>query len=167
MIYAYPTEGVWGLGCLPDSEECVKKICFLKKRALDKGLILVSGDFSHFEPYLSHLSKDLIEKARSKWPGPHTWLVPANENVPSWIKGNSEYVALRQSIHPSIIKLSKKLNSVVTSTSANISSESPAKNAEEVKNLFGEEVSILDGKLGGEDTPTPIQNLITDEWIRN
>ena len=41
------------------------------------------------------------------------------------------------------------MNSVVTSTSANISSESPAKNAEEVKNLFGEEVSILDGKLGG------------------
>ena len=113
------------------------------------------------------MSEDLIEKARSKWPGAHTWLVPANENVPSWIKGNSEYVALRQSIHPSIIKLSKKLNSVVTSTSANISSESPAKNAEEVKNLFGEEVSILDGKLGGEDKPTPIQNLITDEWIRN
>jgi L-threonylcarbamoyladenylate synthase len=56
---------------------------------------------------------------------------------------------------------------VITSTSANISSESPAKNAEEVKNLFGEEVSILDGKLGGEDKPTPIQNLITDEWIRN
>jgi len=26
MIYAYPTEGVWGLGCLPDSEEDVKKI---------------------------------------------------------------------------------------------------------------------------------------------
>ena len=26
MIYAYPTEGVWGLGCLPNSEEDVKKI---------------------------------------------------------------------------------------------------------------------------------------------
>ena len=30
MIYAYPTEGVWGLGCLPDSEKDVKKIFFLK-----------------------------------------------------------------------------------------------------------------------------------------
>ena len=49
MIYAYPTEGVWGLGCLPDSEEDVKKICFLKQRTLDKGLILVSGHFSHFD----------------------------------------------------------------------------------------------------------------------
>ena len=47
MIYAYPTEGVWGLGCLPNSEEDVKKICFLKQRTLDKGLILVSGPVSY------------------------------------------------------------------------------------------------------------------------
>jgi hypothetical protein len=43
----------------------------------------------------------------------------------------------------------------------------PAKNADEVRNLFGDEVSILEGELGGADKPTPIQNLITDEWIRN
>ena len=167
MIYAYPTEGVWGLGCLPNSEEDVKKICFLKQRTLDKGLILVSGHFSHFDAYLSHLSEDLINKTKSKWPGAHTWLVPANDNVPSWIKGDSNFVALRQSVHPSIIELSEKLNSVITSTSANISSEPPAKNADEVRNLFGDEVSILEGELGGADKPTPIQNLITDEWIRN
>ena len=53
MIYAYPTEGVWGLGCIPESEEDVKKICFLKKRTLDKGFILVSGNFLHFEKYIS------------------------------------------------------------------------------------------------------------------
>ena len=151
----------------PESEEDVKKICLLKRRKLDKGLILVSGNFSHFDAYLSHLSEDLIYKTKSKWPGAHTWLVPANDNVPSWIKGDSDFVALRQSVHPSIIELSKKLNSVITSTSANISSEPPAKNAEEVRNLFGDEVSILEGELGGADKPTPIQNLITDEWIRN
>ena len=60
MIYAYPTEGVWGLGCLPNSEEDVKKICFLKQRTLDKGLILVSGHFSHFDPYLSHLPEEYM-----------------------------------------------------------------------------------------------------------
>mgnify|MGYP006252268483 FL=1 len=75
MIYAYPTEGVWGLGCLPDSEEDVKKICLLKQRKLDKGLILVSGNFSHFDAYLSHLSEDLINKTKSKWPGAHTCLL--------------------------------------------------------------------------------------------
>ena len=154
MIYAYPTEGVWGLGCLPDSEEDVKKIFFLKQRTLDKGLILVSGHFAHFDPYLSHLSVDLIKKIKTKWPGAHTWLIPANDNVPSWIKGDSDFVALRQSIHPSIIELSEKLNSVITSTSANISSEPPAKNADEVRNLFGDEVSILELSLIHISEPT-------------
>tara|TARA_Y100000817_G_scaffold300246_1_gene279126 strand:+ start:838 stop:1341 length:504 start_codon:yes stop_codon:yes gene_type:complete len=167
MIYAYPTEGVWGLGCIPESEEDVKKICFLKKRTLDKGLILVSGNFLHFEKYLSHLSPDLIEKAQTKWPGAHTWLVPANKYVPLWIKGTSDLVALRQSSHPSIVELSARLGCAITSTSANISSEPPAKNPQEIKNLFGDAVSIIEGKLGGADKPTPIQNLITDEWIRN
>jgi L-threonylcarbamoyladenylate synthase len=32
-IFAYPTEGVWGLGCNPFSEKAVKKLINLKKKA--------------------------------------------------------------------------------------------------------------------------------------
>ena len=42
MIYAYPCEGVYGLGCDPDSKKDVFKLCELKKRSIDKGLILIS-----------------------------------------------------------------------------------------------------------------------------
>ena len=49
MIYAYPCEGVYGLGCDPDSKKDVFKLCELKKRSIDKGLILISGVFEHFE----------------------------------------------------------------------------------------------------------------------
>ena len=52
MIYAYPCEGVYGLGCDPDSKKDVYKLCELKKRSVDKGLILISGDFEHFEKYV-------------------------------------------------------------------------------------------------------------------
>ena len=49
MIYAYPCEGVYGLGCDPDSKKDVFKLCELKKRSIDKGLILISGVFEHFD----------------------------------------------------------------------------------------------------------------------
>ena len=52
MIYAYPCEGVYGLGCDPDSKKDVFKLCELKKRSIDKGLILISGVFEHFEKYI-------------------------------------------------------------------------------------------------------------------
>ena len=31
-IIAFPTDTVWGIGCLPDNEEAVKKIYSLKNR---------------------------------------------------------------------------------------------------------------------------------------
>ena len=119
MIYAYPCEGVYGLGCDPDSKKDVFKLCELKKRSIDKGLILISGVFEHFEKYINHLDKEDIDKLKRPWPGPHTWLVRANENVPEWIKGNSDLVALRHSSHPEVIKLTEKIGKVLTSTSAN------------------------------------------------
>ena len=56
MIYAYPCEGVYGLGCDPDSKKDVFKLCELKKRSIDKGLILISGVFEHFEKYINPVS---------------------------------------------------------------------------------------------------------------
>lgn len=41
QIFAYPTEGVWGLGCNPFSEKAVKKLIALKKRPENKGIIVL------------------------------------------------------------------------------------------------------------------------------
>lgn len=36
-LIAYPTEGVWGLGCDPRSEAAVLRLLALKQRGVDKG----------------------------------------------------------------------------------------------------------------------------------
>jgi len=38
-VIAYPTEGVFGLGCDPDRHEAVLRILALKQRAVTAGLI--------------------------------------------------------------------------------------------------------------------------------
>ena len=43
QIFAYPTEGVWGIGCNPFSEKAVKKLILLKKRPKNKGIIILGG----------------------------------------------------------------------------------------------------------------------------
>ena len=166
MIYAYPCEGLFGLGCDPLSKKDVIELCNLKKRSLDKGLILISGTFDHFEPYINHLNSMELKKLKSKWPGPHTWLVRANQNVPDWIKGDSNFVALRQSAHLSVVELTNQFGGVITSTSANVSEDAPAKTSEEVFKIFGHKVKIIQGEIGTLESATPIQNLETGEWIR-
>ena len=166
MIFAYPCEGVFGLGCDPYSKKDVEFLCSLKKRDISKGLILVSGNFDHFKPFINNLNRTELKKMRSAWPGPHTWLVNANQNVPDWIKGNSSLVALRQSDHSIIKALTAEFGGVITSTSANISNEPAAKTSAEVKKIFGNKVKIIPGEIGELEGPTPIRNLHTLEWVR-
>ena len=52
-VIAYPTEGVWGLGCDPQNEEAVNKLLKLKKRPISKGLILVGSNLGQMNPYIN------------------------------------------------------------------------------------------------------------------
>ena len=44
-VIAYPTEGVFGVGCDPDNDEAINKLLDVKKRAVEKGLILVDTKY--------------------------------------------------------------------------------------------------------------------------
>lgn len=41
-MIAYPTEAVWGLGCDPWDQQAVERILELKRRPVEKGVILVA-----------------------------------------------------------------------------------------------------------------------------
>ena len=51
-VIAYPTEAVYGLGCLPWSRDAVERILHLKRRARSRGLILIAASFEQIEPLI-------------------------------------------------------------------------------------------------------------------
>ena len=55
-VIAYPTEAVFGLGCLPLIQDSVYRILQLKHRAIEKGLILVASSIEQLEDYV-HFEK--------------------------------------------------------------------------------------------------------------
>ena len=68
-IIAYPTEAVYGLGCLPTSENSIEKLLNLKQRPKAKGLILVAETIEQLLPYI-YISNDVkIEEIKCSWPG--------------------------------------------------------------------------------------------------
>ena len=56
-VIAYVTDTVWGLGCLPDNEQAVKKIYEIKKREAQKPLILMSNDIYNLLDYVKPIPK--------------------------------------------------------------------------------------------------------------
>ena len=166
-VIAYPTEGVWGLGCLPNNEQAVKRVLKLKNRSVDKGLILVAADINQVAPWLDTLDSDQLNQLSSTWPGPNTWLVPHANKAPAWITGEHEMVALRVSAHPIVQALCTLLGSTLVSTSANPQGAPAAKSADEVNAYF---YGQLDGAAPGDVTnpgrPTVIRDLVSGTEIR-
>ena len=161
-VIAYPTEGVWGLGCLPENEEGVARVLALKRRPWQKGLILVAADLAQFAPYLAGLTADRLAVLEQTWPGPVTFLVPDNGCAPPWIKGTHDQVALRVSDHPVVRGLCQAAGAPLVSTSANPGGRMPARSSLRVRQFFADAVDIIvPGALGGATGPSEIRDLMS------
>jgi len=166
-VIAYPTEGVWGLGCSPASEEAVMRVLQIKERSVKQGLILVAGSINQFAPFLENLKEDQIQRLNLSWPGPVTFLVPDHGVSPDFIRGEHATVALRVSAHPVVQSLCQMLGGPIVSTSANRSGEPAALSESEVVEQFSGEVDfIIPGPLGGQAGPSEIIDLATGEVLR-
>lgn len=164
-IVACPTEAVYGLSCDPWNDAAVHKLLTLKQRDVSQGLILVAGGLYQFTSLVNHLSRAQQETLASSWPGPVTWLVPANAHVPAWIRGEHETVALRVTAHPIMAELCRVAGKPLVSTSANRSGEAAARDVQTVENYFPG-LPVVAGEPGGADSPSEIRDLETGKILR-
>jgi L-threonylcarbamoyladenylate synthase len=166
-VIAYPTEAVWGLGCNPFNEQAVNNLLALKNRSAEKGLILIAADIRQFDPFISDLNDLQRQRLKNTWPGPVTWLVPANHLVPKWISGRYDTVALRVTDHPVAAGLSQAFGAPIVSTSCNPEGLAPAKDAFQVRRYYGDELNaITSGTIGKRRLASEIRDLATGEIRR-
>ncbi|MBL1141766.1 MAG: tRNA threonylcarbamoyladenosine biosynthesis protein RimN [Proteobacteria bacterium] len=166
-VIAYPTEAVFGLGCLPLLEQSVDRILQLKHRSIDKGLILVAANIEQLEVYVDFTKVEGTQVIFDSWPGPVTWLVPAEQTTPLWLTGKHKTLAVRVSAHPIIRALCEKLGPIV-STSANPSSAEPAKTSHEVRKYFQTGVDyVIPANISNNLTPTEIRDAQTGNIVRS
>lgn len=166
-VIACPTEGVWGLSCMPNDEAAVFRILELKQRSWKQGLILVASHIDQLAPWLAGLDDEQTAVLKESWPGPVTWLVPQVRQTPWWISGDSDKVALRVSDHPVISAVCQALGGPMVSTSANPAGKPAALSSLRVRQYFPEGIDFLvPGRLGGRQGASEIRDLTTGKVIR-
>ena len=159
-IIAYPTESYYALGAMALNENAVKKIFDLKNRPYGKPLPLIVDDVQTLLAAAKEIpdqAKDLMEKF---WPGPLTMIFEARKEVPLLITGESRKVAVRIPGESIALQIVKAIKTPVTATSANLSSQPPAINAEAVLSYFGDNIDlILDGGQAPGGKPSTILDI--------
>jgi L-threonylcarbamoyladenylate synthase len=167
-VIAYPTDTVWGLGCHPLNYHSVQRILVIKKRPVDKGVILVTPDLSYVRPYLSdHLSSSSLKELSAPLIPPTTWLVPTHPDCPAWLRGNHSTLAIRITNHAFVREICEATRSPIVSTSANRSGKTTIRNSLQARIQFGSEVdAIITGYSTGGHKASRIQSLDSGQKLR-
>lgn len=165
-VIAYPTEAIYGLGCNPLDEEAVIKLLALKKRSVDKGLILIASSLEQLDPYLQ-LTDEIVSRVQASLPEPITWIIPVQPWVPKWLTGKHSSLAVRITNHPIARLLCEKNEGPLVSTSANATTKPPATKSWQVsKNLDHNKLFIVSGEVGNLKQATPIFDVLNLQKIR-
>ncbi len=167
-LVAYPTEGVYGLGCDPWNPAAVSRLLALKRRDVAAGLILLSDRASRIWPLIEGLDAAMRRRLLATWPGPVTWLVPASSRVPAWIRGAHREVAVRVTAHPDSVRLAAAFGRPLVSTSANIRGHKAGSSALAVRRGLGFGVDlVLGGAVGGLGGATEIRDARSGAVVRS
>lgn len=166
-VIAYPTEGVWGLGCDPDNPLALQRLLQLKRRDPRKGLILIAADIEQLDPVLDRLTPEQHARLAASWPAPLTWVVPVGPQVSALVTGGRDTLAVRVSAHTTVVALCRAWGGPLVSTSANPSSRPAPTTPLKVRRYFGDALDyLLPGQVGGLKGSTPIRELLTERALR-
>jgi len=164
-VIAYPTEGVFGLGCLPDDERALQRLLDIKRRDTNKGLILIAADASQFDGWI-----DLAAGAFLPEPDlahPITWIVPPGPHVTELLRGTHENIAVRITTNPVAKMLCETVESPLVSTSANLSGKPTARNRFALQRQFANVVDyIVPGDCGPASGPSEIRDFTSGKVLR-
>ena len=164
-VVAYPTEGVYGLGCMPDDSAALEKLLAIKRRDIGKGMILIAADPEQLDGWI-----DLPEGRTLPAPDPRypiTWIVPPGPNVHPLVQGDNSGLAVRITTNPIAAALCRLTGSPLTSTSANLSGQPTARNRWVLRRQFASRVDyVVPGDCGPSSGPSEIRDFLTDRVLR-
>jgi L-threonylcarbamoyladenylate synthase len=166
-VIACPTESVYGLSCDPFNAAAVLHLLALKQRSIRHGLILIASDFARLEPLLLPLRPGLRRRIAVPARSPLTWVLPCLPDVPAWLRGEHDTLAVRITTHPLANALCELWDGPLVSSSANLHGRNPACNALAVRKAFNGRLDyILHGDTGPTHTPSEIRDGISGKLLR-
>ena len=163
-VVTCPTEGVFGLSCLPADGRAVTRLLEIKQREPTKGLILIAAGKDQLGNWIAIAPETIPDPTNER---AITWVVPAAAGVPDLVRGAHSTIAVRITTNPVAADLCRAVDSPLISTSANLAGKPTIDDPEELQREFGGRVDyIVPGECGPTSGPSTIIELATGQQLR-
>lgn len=166
-IIIYPTDTVYALGCDITHVKAIERICRLKGIKPEKSnFSFVCSDLSHLSEYTKAIPNHIFRVMKKALPGPYTFILEANANVPKLLKQNKKTVGIRVPDNAICRELVQALGNPLISTSLHDTSDDILEyfsDPEVIHRQYEHEVDlVIDGGFGN-IYPSTVLDCSTDE----
>lgn len=164
-VIALATDTLYGLVAKYDEMSAIEKIFSLKKRPMNKPLIILIDHFNTLSKLAIDLPPFTKELATSFWPGAMTLILPIDvEKVSPLIRANKPTCAFRI---PGNLRLLHTLRQTgpLVAPSANLSGSLPATSRDEIESVFGNHFPVLGDATLKDFLPSTLLGYEEDKWM--
>lgn len=165
-VIIYPTDTVYGIGCDITKQRAVERIARIKGVKPEKSnFSFIVNDLSHLADYTRPVNNTVYKLMKRNLPGPFTFILEANTNVPKLLKRKKKNVGIRIPDNNIILEIVRELGHPILTTS--IHSEDKVLEYETDPELIHEDMDhlvdlVIDGGYGN-NVPSTIVDCTGEE----
>ncbi len=117
-IVIYPTDTIYGIGCDIYKPKSIERIAdMLGDKKKKSAMTFICSDLSHISDYTRPIPNNVFKVMKKALPGPFTFLLEANNNVPKLLQSNKKTVGIRVPDSEIIREIVRQLGHPILSTS--------------------------------------------------
>ena len=117
-VIIYPTDTVYGIGCDITKGKAIERVAQIKGlRAEKANFSFIVADLSHLADFTKPIDNQIYKIMRRNLPGPFTFILEANNNVPKILKSKKKTVGIRIPDNPVILEIVRVLGNPILTTS--------------------------------------------------
>ncbi|TSJ81282.1 MAG: L-threonylcarbamoyladenylate synthase [Candidatus Cardinium sp.] len=160
-VIAVPTDTVYGLACLVQNKQAVKRLFAIKQRDPNKPIAICIGSVQELPKYckIDVKVRPLLDHLL---PGPVTLLFEVLPPFHKELIPNTHLIGVRMPNNPFMIHVARLCNGAIALTSANTSNEPSCLDVQEFKQLWPDLDAVFDGGTLGATDPMRLGSTIVD-----
>lgn len=163
-VIAYPTDTLFGLGCLVSHKKAVDRISQIKGRDPKKPMSIMCSGMEMLCRYARHLDTPTFRILKQLLPGPYTVLLPASREVPRYLQ-NKQVVGLRIPDQPFCHALVTMLGEPIITTSVALPDQPILNTAWEIEEELGHALDMVVDCGQPLGVPSTILDLTSEEPV--